>query len=1249
MRFRYLLLLLILAVAGGAVWLVGSDEGLRFAAGWLGTVSDGRLAVAAPRGRLLGPLSFDELRWQSAEFTITAREVEFDWTPTALARNLLKIDTLRAKELYIDIAPNEAPEPTVPPDDLGLPLAVSIHRATIDALVWNGTPQATDIEARLTSDGRRHVIEEFSLRVDEASANGQIRLDGKAPFPLTARAELRGPLAGREWEVAFDADGPLTRIDLSAHVKQGIDGEARATLTPFAMRPIGEATAQLRGIDPSTWWPDAPGAELDFTARLEADEENSGKWAGHLHVTNHAPGLLDEQRIPLASASIHARTDGDTAQLDEIELVFPGDGALRGDGRWADAALTVNLDARRLDAARLVSRLIPTRLDGPLTASLGIERQSVRLAWHDERFRLTADAEHASGTLTVRALELAAGDALLNASGHFGMTDAQTLEFRGNLRRFDPSRFADLPAARIDAEFFTQGRLGPQPVLEGRFSLGKADYAGMPLAGQGRFTLDWPRIHDVEVSLSAGPNRIRATGGFGRAGDRLRLRVVAPRLAPFGIDGALRGRVDLTGTMSRPSLTLDLAASRLAAPEFGTLSGLTLQGQVSGEDDFPLDVKLAVTRFARPGEAEFARAVTARLVGRRRAHQLELDGEFMASARRWRARLAAAGGFSEDWRWLGHLRELRLAEEAGRTELALSQPAALEISPVRWSIGPLALAGSFPESMVAEPQADTGQLQMENTVADARFDRKWTAELRANADAERFQAESTVIGARFGRIEGRLEAGMHGPWQLATDAPWRGNLRLDAADLAWLGTLLGEGWRTGGKLAGTLALAGTPAQPRPSGHLDGTGLNLHFPEQGLLLTEGTLAVEFDDQRLRITRFGLSSVLTRPPRALRRMLGDDAKRFSTPGRLDVSGELRVGGDDAATSAFLDVQLDRFGAWQLPDQWVAVSGTGRISWRAGALDVSGRLGVDAGYWQLAPTGMPRLSDDVQVKKAEMPAKSGVRPNLDLDLRADLGRRFLFQGAGLQTRLVGGVRLSAHGRDLPRASGTILLRDGRFDAYGQQLDIERGSLTFKGLLSDPALDVRAVRKGMAVEAGVQVGGTAQRPVVRLFSDPDLPDTDKLAWLLLGHDVESMGAGDAAMLVSAAGELLGNDSGNVVRQLRRTFGIDEFGVRQGDIGGNSTRALSSRVAGGGSVNADSANDQILSVGKRLSSNATLAYEQSLSKAESVVKLTVNLTRQIAFVGRAGSDNALDVFYTMIFGLPPRIQRTRPEHQKSK
>ena len=82
--------------------------------------------------------------------------------------------------------------------------------------------------------------------------------------------------------------------------------------------------------------------------------------------------------------------------------------------------------------------------------------------------------------------------------------------------------------------------------------------------------------------------------------------------------------------------------------------------------------------------------------------------------------------------------------------------------------------------------------------------------------------------------------------------------------------------------------------------------------------------------------------------------------------------------------------------------------------------------------------------------------------------------------------------------------------------------------------------------------------------------------------------------------------------------------------------RSSGSSAASSSSSDGSTSDGRVFSVGKRLTNNATLAYEQSLNKAESVVKLTVNLTQRVAVIGRAGTDNALDVMYTLTFGQPP-------------
>ena len=181
--------------------------------------------------------------------------------------------------------------------------------------------------------------------------------------------------------------------------------------------------------------------------------------------------------------------------------------------------------------------------------------------------------------------------------------------------------------------------------------------------------------------------------------------------------------------------------------------------------------------------------------------------------------------------------------------------------------------------------------------------------------------------------------------------------------------------------------------------------------------------------------------------------------------------------------------------------------------------------------------------------------------------------------------------------------------------------------------SLNILAVRENLPVEAGVEVTGTAQRPSIRLVSTPDVPDTEKLSWLVLGHAPEQQGSADGGVLFAAARTILGGQDGGVLRQLQRGLGIDEFGVSTGEIGGYGNQPTSRVASSSGFSGSQTVSGQIVSVGKRLSSNALLSYEQSLNTSDSIVKLTAHLSRRFTVVGQAGSDSALDFFWNYSFG----------------
>jgi len=209
------------------------------------------------------------------------------------------------------------------------------------------------------------------------------------------------------------------------------------------------------------------------------------------------------------------------------------------------------------------------------------------------------------------------------------------------------------------------------------------------------------------------------------------------------------------------------------------------------------------------------------------------------------------------------------------------------------------------------------------------------------------------------------------------------------------------------------------------------------------------------------------------------------------------------------------------------------------------------------------------------------------------------------------------------------------GVFEGYGQKLSIERGIVTFNGPLANPGLNVVALRKGLAVEAGVGITGTARRPLVRLVSEPNVPDPEKLGWIVLGRPPDQGSGGEMALLLPAAQALLGG-GGNMSAGLANALGIDElsFGssidsrsrVQTSSVASSSVTGASSTYRG------ETVPGQVITLGKRLSSQAMLSFEQSVTGTSSVVKLTYQLTRRISVIGRAGSENALDGLFSISF-----------------
>ena len=1191
-----------------AYWLVASNSGLQVAASLAERFSGGRLAIQQAEGCLLGPLKIDRLAWTDGADQIVAERVDLDLSAAELIRSRVHFTRLSMGRLALDLAPSD--QPAQLPADLSLPFDVRIDHAEIGELRQGEATLATALAASFTSENARHQIDELRASIAGFTVGGRAEIGAQAPFQLAANGWLQGNVAEQAVRLDIQATGALDAIDIVVSSdEKTLHGKATATLTPFAALPIAHLHADLRGLDPAAWQAGTPSATLDLAADLRATAE-PGALAGEFSLRNHTPGALDRQRLPLTVLSGRLRWRPADIAFSQLDAALAGGGHVRGKGVWQAGELALDLRAEAVDAAVLHGALRHSRLGGPLSLRLGAEQQSASFDLADARYAFKGQTTRRGDELRVDELLVRAGDALLKASGQAAL-DGSKFAVRGELARFDPARFVDLPqlpAARINASFDAKGHWQPQLQVDGHFELRDSLLAGRPFAGQGDVGIDGTDVRRLDLHLAAGANRFDTEGAFGQLGESLTLALAAPDLAPYGLEGGLTGTVHLSGTAAVPVFDLHLAAQRFGVPGSFTLKGLELAAAVGSDradnadhadDGAPLRLRLQLASVDSANRPDLVRDISARIDGTRAGHSVSASALFADQSR---LSLTAQGGIvtsNNVSRWRGNLTALDVHGGAPERTLHLAQAVPLQLAAHGWSLGPAHLVGEG-----------------------------WQGQLDAHADMTQMNMALDAAGPRLGQLSATVNAGTAGPWRLEKTAPWQASLDIDSPDLAWLGPLINADATTGGRARVELRLAGTPAQPLATGSLHGEALAVRLPVQGLRLENGQLDATLAGNRLKVGRLVFDSPLPTPPRALVLAEGESvADLANQPGHLEAAGEVEVDGGNL----FLDVRLGRLGITPGSDRWLAVSGNGRLDWRDGHLGLTAQVAADAGYWQLPRLDMPQLSDDVIVKRNGQPAQKAARSPLALDVEVGLGRHFRFSGVGLESRLSGKLKLTAAGRDLPRASGRIRAVDGRFEAYGQKLQIERGILNFSGLLDNPALDVLAVRQGLPVTPGVELTGTVRRPQVRLVSDPDLPDAEKLSWLVLGHAPEQTGAADASLLLAAAGSLFGGESGGVVQQLKRNFGIDDVGVRTGQLGSDS-RDLGSQVVGSSNGNM-TAGAQIFTVGKRLSANTMLTYEQALGTTESLVKLTQTLGRRLSLVGRVGSDNAIDLFYTFTFG----------------
>lgn len=426
-------------------------------------------------------------------------------------------------------------------------------------------------------------------------------------------------------------------------------------------------------------------------------------------------------------------------------------------------------------------------------------------------------------------------------------------------------------------------------------------------------------------------------------------------------------------------------------------------------------------------------------------------------------------------------------------------------------------------------------------------------------------------------------------WPEAT-APLDGSLQLRVANLGAWGAWVPPGWRLGGEVRSSATLGGRFGSPEFTGSLTGERISARHVLNGLQLSDGDIAIQLNGAHAIVERF--------------RFKGGE-------GQLEVTGDARFGEQPGAQ---LNLKADRFLTLGRVDRRLVTSGQAQLKLTADQLRLDGQLKVDEGLIDFSRGDAPGLDDDVSIVTAQAgstptePAnRANPRPTV-LAVTLDLGEQLRVKGRGLDTRLRGQLKITNPGNKLA-VHGNVQTDRGTYAAYGQKLEIERGVLSFVGPVEDPRLDIFAVRPNLDISVGVAVTGTALNPRVRLASDTDLSDTDKLSWLVLGRASDGLGSADTALLQRAAMALLAGEGEAPTDAVLKAIGLTDFSLRQTTDG--DVRAT------------------VVSVGKQLSRRWYVGYERSVNATSGTWQLIYRAAQRFTLRAQSGDDSALDLIWT--------------------
>lgn len=1231
-------------------WIVFSKDGLHLAMKLNRDYLQLPLQIGSIEGRFLGPLQLNNIHYQGEIGQVEIDHLQIVWNLEYLLNGEFSVESLKAKKVSIHLHEriNHYSKQTIKLPYFYLPLRSIIRSFSIEQLNLEYSKQHLQMEnIFLSIQGSRSLYELLYMTGDlqQARLESSGIISTKGNYPLSLDTLLSSKQSDKS-RIKGSIFGDLRKLYLIQHWSGFGEGGVELTLTDILDEPRWEGEIELSQLSVTEFFPESPAGELYADAGFRGDLEGS-HFIGRTQFLGdeHFRGLFDLSWSPKRSELSLHRVEFEAPKRDSfVELSgvwWPATDFGRVDIEMGWSHLRWPLDEKNLWFS---SRAGSAKISGNLDA-YRINLDTSRPWPQIPNSRWRAVGEGGRHGLDIESLQIDLFANRLKAKGRVDWGDNEFVQWSAvaSTEGFNPQFLSPNLRGELEAEVFGEGLfIYREEDLQMHYRIDSltGELDGHLLSGSGE--IDWldKKLKLADIRLTSNKAKLDLNGSIGQEWELFwQFNSNDMNMLFSHWQGELLSSGSLLGDFHSPQLKATLMGEGLQRYD---LRGETIKGTLTTDwnrwQELNLDLSIVnlslgeirVNHLSLGGVGESGdHQVYLKLDGSE--VQVELGAGINYRKKELQVHLNQFDIFSKRhsaWKMEGEVVASWSDEQLRSDEICLRS----DIEESSFCL----FFGRQQENWVANLYSEKFTLDLLEPYLPEGTDFDGTASLSGLASLSElehlkvnmqlslqegsvsyplFDSAKNRWGYHKGIIKfnlnserglGYLELALNGGNQLQGDfllpefSPFHferkqqavdANLTILLNELSAVEEVVPEISNLNGDLFLHLTAKGTLAEPQLDGWGDLQSGSFEVPRLGIAI---------DPFDLRVEPIGEGEVRL------------DASISSGEGLINLFSVVKQGGD-SNWSGRMKLDGENFLLANDSNAEIWISPEIELTLQEREVELNGK--VDIPYAKIFSEEINKAiqpSTDIVIIDAGSGTtdSSSVDPwNIRTDIHLTLGDRVHFNGYGFNGRLGGGVKVIDFPGEPTLARGVILIPEGRYRAYGQNLRVEDGSLRFTGgPIVNPGLDIRAEREIGDIKVGLQASGSLQQPKVSLFSEPAMGETERLSYLVLGRPIEESSEAEGER-ISEAGVALGLAGGDLLAgAIGKRLGLDDIRIES----------------------AGRSNEAHLVMGHYLTPKLYVSYGVGLMEAVDTLSLRYQLNKRWQLRGESGEHQGGDLLYNL-------------------